>query len=241
VALRAIIFDVDGTLAETEEAHRTAFNRAFAEAGKPWSWSEDDYRALLTTTGGKERIARYLDECGLAPDPALAAALHVRKNAIYAELVADGAVTPRPGVQRLIEEARRHDVALAIATTTSATNLAALLDHVLGRGTTGWFAVIITGEMVAVKKPDPEAYELALIDLDLPASACVAIEDSRNGLDAAHGAGIATLVTPSHYTRHEDFSGAALVRRDLDDDVTLDTMRDLVVVSRGMAVSRMSS
>jgi HAD superfamily hydrolase (TIGR01509 family) len=241
VALRAIIFDVDGTLAETEEAHRTAFNRAFGEAGKPWSWSQEDYRALLTTTGGKERIARYLDEQGMAPDPALVAALHARKNALYADLVAEGAVSARPGVRRLIEDARRHDVALAIATTTSASNLTALLDHVIGRGAAVLFAAIVTGEMVAVKKPDPEAYELALIDLGLPASACVAIEDSRNGLDAARGAGLATLVTPSRYTDHEDFTGAALVRRDLDEGVTLDTMRNLVAVSRGMADSRMSS
>ncbi len=240
MALRAVIFDVDGTLAETEEAHRTAFNSAFAEAGQPWFWSQDDYRTLLTTTGGKERIARYLEECGVAADPALIAALHARKNALYAELVAGGAVTARPGVVRLIDEARRHGVALAIATTTSARNLAVLLDHVLGGDAAHWFAATITGEMVAAKKPDPEVYQLALIDLELPASACVAIEDSRNGLDAARGAGLGTLVTPSRYTAHEDFTGAALVRRDLDDRVTLATLRDVVEVLQGMAVSRAS-
>ena len=236
MALRAIIFDVDGTLAETEEAHRAAFNRAFAEAGKPWRWSQDDYRKLLTTTGGKERIARYIDENGSTPDPELIAALHARKNAFYAELVAGGMVTARPGVARLIDEARRHGVALAIATTTSASNLATLLCHVFGPEAAGWFPVIVTGEMVAMKKPDPEAYKLALLDLSLRASECVAIEDSRNGLDAARDAGIATLVTPSRYTSHEDFAGAALVRPDLDHGVTLPRLRDLVA-RRGMAMS----
>lgn len=209
--LKAIIFDVDGTLAETEEAHREAFNRAFAEAEKPWHWTEHDYAALLTTTGGRERIARYVKEIGLVPDPQAIGALHVRKNEIYADLVAGGSVVPRPGVVPLIDEARERGIMLAIATTTSRSNLFALLDHLFGEDSRRWFSAIVTGEDVAAKKPDPEAYRYALSRLGLEASDCVAIEDSRNGLLAARACGIATVVTPSRYTLSEPFLGAALV------------------------------
>lgn len=225
--MKAIIFDVDGTLAETEEAHRTAFNRAFAEAGLAWCWSQSDYRALLTTTGGRERIARFMAEHGVQPDPAAIAALHIRKNAIYADLVAGGFVTPRPGVARLIDEARHSGVALAIATTTSRVNLLALLDSVFGPGASGWFAAIVTGEDVAVKKPDPEVYRHALAALALDPHDCVAIEDSRPGLAAARAAGIATIVTPSHYTKGDDFSGAALVLPDLGDPIGLSVLEGI--------------
>ncbi|TPG39726.1 HAD family hydrolase [Sphingomonas koreensis] len=213
--LKAIIFDVDGTLAETEETHRRAFNQAFAEAGEPWRWSADDYRALLTTTGGRERIQRYLDEAGISAHPETVRALHARKNALYAAFVAQSAVTPRPGVMRLIEQARARGVMLAIATTTSRANLAALMRYAFGTESAGWFAAMAVGEDVAVKKPDPEVYRRVLSSLALDAAECVAIEDSRNGLDAARACGIATLVTPSFYTQAEAFDGAALVCPDL--------------------------
>lgn len=217
MALRAIIFDVDGTLAETEELHRRAFNQAFAEAGENWCWSPDDYTALLTTTGGRERIARFMRESGLTPRPRAIAALHARKNRIYADLVESGAVSPRPGVSELIDEARRHGIALAIATTTSRTNLTSLLAHAFARDAIGWFASIVCGEDVAGKKPDPEVYARTLAALGMPAADCVAIEDSANGLAAARACGIATIVTPSSYTRAERFPGAALVRAGLAD------------------------
>ncbi len=217
VAPRAIIFDVDGTLAETEEAHRRAFNQAFAEAGLPWCWSPADYTALLTTTGGRERIGRHAIETGTTLDATAIAALHIRKNAIYADLVAQGQVLARPGIARLIGEARHHGIALAIATTTSRSNLTALLECVFAPDAPDWFAAIVTGEDVAAKKPAPDAYLAALSALGLTASDCVAIEDSRNGLDAARACGIATIVTPSLYTATESFPGAAMVCASLDD------------------------
>lgn len=217
--LKAIIWDVDGTLAETEEAHRRAFNQAFAEAQLAWHWSEEAYEVLLTTTGGRERIARFMAETGLTPDPALVATLHRRKNDIYAELLATGAVVPRPGVTRLIGEARARGVALAIATTTSRANLDALLQHVLGQDAATWFPVMVTGEDVSAKKPDPEAYRRALTALGLDPAQCMAIEDSLNGLAAAHACAIATVITPSIYTAKQDFSAAALVCGNLDDRV----------------------
>ncbi|WP_295636353.1 HAD-IA family hydrolase [Novosphingobium sp.] len=214
--LKAIIFDVDGTLAETEEAHRRAFNRAFAEAGLAWRWSEADYAALLTTTGGRERIGRYRAEIGLAPDATTVAALHMRKNEIYAEQLAAGEIESRPGIMRLIRESLDRGVTLAIATTTSRANLDGLLRHVLGPGSETWFPVIVAGEDVAVKKPDPEVYSRALAALGLEPEVCVAIEDSKHGLAAARAAGIATVVTPSRFTSGQDFSAAALVCSDLD-------------------------
>jgi HAD superfamily hydrolase (TIGR01509 family) len=215
--LKAIIFDVDGTLAETEEAHRRAFNRAFAEAKLTWHWSEVDYAALLMTTGGRERIGRYMGEIGLAPDAATVAALHVRKNEIYADLLAAGEIAPRPGIMRLISESLDRGTTLAIATTTSRANLDRLLRHVLRAGAERWFTVIVAGEDVVAKKPDPEVYFRALASLDLDPTQCIAIEDSRQGLSAARAAGIATVVTPSRFTAAQDFSGAALVCDDLDD------------------------
>lgn len=227
--LKAIIFDVDGTLAETEEAHREAFNQAFAEAGKSWRWSEADYAALLTTTGGRERVARHMTEAGLDPDSDMIATLHARKNQLYGDLVARGAVAPRPGVFRLINEARARPIKLAIATTTSRSNLSALLHHAFAADAASWFSAIIVGEDVAAKKPDPEVYRRALAGLALPASDCVAIEDSRNGLDAALACGVATVVTPSLYTASEQFDGAALVSADLSIDIDIDRLESLIV------------
>lgn len=214
--LKALIFDVDGTLAETEEAHRRAFNQTFAEAGHAWHWTQDDYRALLTTTGGRERIARYRAEIALPPDPAAVAALHARKNDIYANLVATGAVAPRPGVLRLIHECREWGIALAVATTTSRANLAALLHHAFAPDAQSWFSVIVAGEDVTAKKPHPEVYQQTLAQLALEPADCIAIEDSEPGLTAARACGIATVVTPSVYTAGQDFAGAALVCDTLD-------------------------
>lgn len=214
--LKAIIFDVDGTMAETEEAHRNAFNQAFAEAGRDWHWSAGDYRELLKVTGGRERVRHYLDGIGAAEPDAFIADVHARKNAIYAELVKGGAVELRPGIARLIDEASNSGIRTAISTTTSKDNLLALLDCHFGAGAISGFDAIVTGEDVARKKPDPEAYSRTLDALDLPPQACIAIEDSRNGLLAAMACGLATLVTPSLYTSHEAFDGAVGVRPDLD-------------------------
>ncbi len=214
--LKAILFDVDGTLAETEEAHRLAFNRAFAEAGRRWCWSADDYRELLKVTGGRERIRHFVDAIGETASDESIAAMHRRKNALYAELVKDGAAVLRPGVARLIAEARRAGIGIGIATTTSRANLVALLDCHFGSGSLAWFDAVVTGEGVTHKKPDPEVYACALDTLGLDAEACVAIEDSRNGLLAAAACGIAVLVTPSLYTMHETFEGAAAVRASLE-------------------------
>ncbi len=217
--MRALLFDVDGTLAETEEGHRRAFNDVFAAFDIPWVWTPDHYRELLRVTGGKERMlhhARRHDPERLASVAARLDALHAAKNARYARWMREGGGAPRPGVRRVIAEAGARGLRLAIVTTTSRSNVDALLDAMFGPDGRERFAVVVTGEDVSKKKPDPEAYRLALRRLGLAAEHGVAFEDSRNGLLAARAAGLRTVVTPSFYTAHEDFTGAALVARDLD-------------------------
>lgn len=215
MSLRALIFDVDGTLAETEEAHRAAFNAAFAAAGLNWHWSMADYGRLLTTTGGKERMARWRAERGSGPSDAAIAALHRDKTARYAALLAGGGLQARPGVLALAAAARAAGLRLAVATTTSPGNVAALTQAIWGRAAAEVFDVIAAGDEVAAKKPAPDVYALALDRLSLPAGAALAFEDSRNGVLSARAAGLRVVVTPSAYTAGEDFAGAEVVLADL--------------------------
>ena len=217
---RAIIFDVDGTLAETEETHREAFNRAFRRAGLSWSWDRGLYSELLAVTGGKERIRHFIEVHGATGalqedrDPFIRA-LHADKTTAYTRMVSGGELVLRPGVRELINVARKRGYRLAIATTTTPANVDALLQVAFGDAGHGLFEVICAGDSVASKKPAPDVYLRTLEELGLPAADCVAIEDSRNGLLAACAAGIATIVTPSLYTRDERFDEAALVVGDL--------------------------
>jgi len=209
--LRGVIWDVDGVLAETErDGHRVAFNLAFEHKGLPWRWDEAYYGALLRVSGGRERLlwdmARRADA---PPEPgareALARELHARKNALYAEIVGEGGVPLRKGVAALMDECLNRDVRMAIATTTSRSNLDALLSYHLGAAWQGAFAAIVCGEDVQRKKPDPEVYERALRRLGESPLDCVAIEDSPGGVAAAHAAGIPVIVTHSTY-----FKGSTL-------------------------------
>lgn len=212
MALKALIFDCDGTLAETEEAHREAFNLAFAETGLDWHWSMDRYRELLKVTGGRERIAHYMAHEGFFGIDI--PALHRTKNLNYARLVETGDVELRPGVLRLMEEAQATGIAIAIATTTSRSNLNSLIASTALSKID--FAAIVCGEDVEKKKPDPEAYDVALQHLSLPTGECIAFEDSANGLRSAYAAGIKTVVAPSFYTTDEDFGQASLLLPDLE-------------------------
>lgn len=216
----ALIFDVDGTLAETEELHRRAFNETFAAFGLPWHWDRPLYRTLLEVTGGKERLAHYLEAHDPPASAAVAgriAALHAAKTARYTALVDSGAARLRTGVARLIAEARGQGIVLAIATTTSLPNIEALLRATLGPDGLDAFATIGAGDMVAAKKPAADIYDLVLQRLALPAGRCIAFEDSANGLAAALAAGVPTVVTPSVYTDDQTFPGALAVVSDLGD------------------------
>lgn len=212
----ALIFDVDGTLAETEDAHREAFNATFAEAGLQWVWDVPLYRRLLDVTGGKERIRHYAETSGLEPlAPATVAALHAAKTERYVATVAAGGIPLRPGIARLIAEARAAGIPLAIATTTSLPNVESLLEASLGPGSPAWFAAIGAGDMVAAKKPAPDVYDLVLSRLGLDPAHCVAFEDSVNGLRSARAAGLPTLITVSRYTTGQTFPDALAVLDDL--------------------------
>ncbi|MCK1388043.1 HAD family hydrolase [Bradyrhizobium sp. 21] len=213
----ALIFDVDGTLAETEELHRQAFNHAFTRDGLDWQWDRAAYKDLLRVTGGKERIRAYHARLGIAPPlPDLdIAELHRIKTAHYAELVETGCCPLRPGVTDLLIAAKARGQRLAIATTTSHGNIDALLSRALGPRWAANFDAIVAGDDVRRKKPAPDVYFEILGRLKLSASDCVAIEDSANGLIAASRANIPVLITRSMFFRDDDFSGARAVLDDL--------------------------
>jgi HAD superfamily hydrolase (TIGR01509 family) len=219
--LEAIICDVDGTLAETEESHRAAFNQAFRDAGLPWHWDKSLYGELLKVTGGKERLRHFIGSLGIktvnTADPSLVASLHERKTACYGELVSRGAVSLRSGFETLIRQARSEGMRLAIATTTGLANVQALLRSALGTEGCSCFEVIAAGDTVAHKKPAPDIYLRTLAQLRLAPRSCLAVEDSHNGLRAARAAGIATLIVRSTYSRFDDFAGAARVVDELDE------------------------
>jgi len=221
MTIEAFIFDVDGTLADTErDGHRPAFNKAFEEFGLDWHWDVGLYGELLAVTGGKERIRYYVQDYLPAEQQPhnveqLAAELHRLKTRHYMELVGAGALPLRPGVKRLLQEARAAGLRLAIATTTNPENVTALLSHNLGEGAESWFEVIAAGDIVPAKKPAPDIYQWALREMNLAPAQCMAFEDSRNGLLAATAAGIPTLITVNDYTAREQFDGAVAVLSDL--------------------------
>ena len=220
--LQALIFDVDGTLADTESAHLAAFNHAFAEFGLDWHWDEALYTELLHISGGKERIQHYwrATQPDLREMEAMALQetvnrLHELKTAAYESAVNDGAVSLRPGVLTLMDEALAAGLQLAIATTTSPVNIAALLRRAIGEDWRLNFTAIGDASTAPVKKPHPQVYQQMLQALGLPAASCLAIEDSHNGLTAATAAGIPTLITPNAFTAQHNFDAALKVLPDL--------------------------
>jgi HAD superfamily hydrolase (TIGR01509 family) len=221
--LKALIFDVDGTLADTESAHLAAFNHAFAEQGLDWHWDVVLYTSLLEISGGKERMLHYwkhvhpdmkdIDGSGLRDT---IDHLHALKTASYEAAVQGGAVQLRPGVLALIQQAHQQGLRLAIATTTSPVNIAVLLRNAIGPDWKDLFIVIEDASTAPKKKPHPQVYVQTLTRLGLPSVACLALEDSSNGLRAAVAAGIKTIITPNNFTSHHDFTGALRVLPNLE-------------------------
>jgi len=221
MALEALLFDVDGTLADTErDGHRPAFNRAFEEFGLDWHWDAELYGKLLAVTGGKERIRYYVDHFRpdyVKPDDfdALVTRLHQAKTRHYTAMLAGGAIPVRPGVRRLLDEARAAGMRLAVVTTTTPQNVTELLKHSLAEDAESWFEVIAAGDIVPAKKPAADIYHWALSEMGLTPEQCLAFEDSHNGLRASRGAGVKTVVTVNGYTAHEQFEDALAVLSDL--------------------------
>lgn len=211
MGLKAVVFDVDGTLADSErDGHRVAFNEAFDDAGLPDRWGIDTYGRLLTVTGGKQRLRTYLVSRGYDQNEAtsLATELHRTKTRLFREMVLDGRIPLRPGVRRLVEELREAGVRMFVATTGSRDWVVPLLDHHFD---TSAFELTVTGSDVSRLKPDPEVYLEVLRRSGLPGQGVVAIEDSANGLLAAQAAGLGCLVVTNDYTADDHLPNADLV------------------------------
>lgn len=221
MAVRAILFDVDGTLADTEEGHRQAYNRAFGEFGLDWNWDVELYGQLLRVAGGKERMRYFLTDFhpgGLPADAdSLIPRVYLRKTELYTALVRAGEIKLRPGIRALIDHAHGAGLRLAVATTTAPENATTLLESQIGANWKRLFAVLGCGDQVAHKKPAPDIYFWVMDQLGLGAADCIALEDSEMGLRAARGAGLRTWITRNAWTRDHDFDGAAAVYDDLSD------------------------
>lgn len=211
--LKCLLWDVDGTLADTErDGHRVAFNMAFEVAGLDRRWDEATYGELLKVTGGKERI-RHDIERGDMPEMSdtRIAELHAAKTEMYQKLIAGGGIPLRSGVRRLLQEAHDAGIIVGVATTTTPAALDALIEHSLGREWFEHFAVLAAGDIVPAKKPAPDIYLHAMQELGVQAANTLALEDSGNGWKAARAAGLKCVVTVNGYTRGQDFAGADLV------------------------------
>ncbi|MFL6605184.1 MAG: HAD-IA family hydrolase [Steroidobacteraceae bacterium] len=222
MSCEALIFDVDGTLADTEEVHRQAFNLAFDACRLQWNWDAPLYCELLRVTGGKERIASYIQRLRLSAAEerclhGLIAQIHRAKTRLYRELLEVGQVKARSGVRRLVMEARDTGVRVAIASTTSPENIEPLIAAGFGREALNWFDTIATGDVVANKKPAPDIYNVALKSLGVDPECAIAVEDSAIGVAAAKSAGLFTVATPNVWTRTQDFTAADLLLGSLGD------------------------
>lgn len=206
--LEAVVFDVDGTLADTErDGHRLAFNAAFEAHGLDVRWDPDHYGRLLKITGGDRRIAADLRERGFGEDSeTLAGHIHKTKTGLFRDSILNGDISPRPGLVDLIWSLQGSGIRIAVATTGRRAWVEPLVRHLIGDGVV---EVMVTGDDVTNLKPDPEAYVLALEQLGIRPEQALAVEDSANGLQAALGAGMATVVVTNDYTHDQDFAGAA--------------------------------
>lgn len=223
MVMKALIFDCDGVLVDTErDGHRVAFNRAFRDFGIDIDWDVDLYGQLLKkVSGGKERLHIFFDQTGWPPGAdedrtEYVARLHAHKSLIFQQLVHDGVLSLRSGINRITDEARAAGLKLAVCTTARLESVLAVLD-LMGPKRKSWFEHVLAGDIVGRKKPDPAVYRLAAEKLKVNPQECMVIEDSNHGLRAALGAGMNCVITTSSYTRDEDFTGAKKVVSELGD------------------------
>ena len=213
--LTSVIFDMDGTLADTEEIHRQAFNLAFDDFNLDWNWSRKEYAELLVISGGRERMRQYAfdhNDFKMPPDlDDYVAGIHKLKTSHYARMLVEGHVKLRPGVLRILEECRSAGLRMAIATSSQSSNVFTLLDNNLPDDWPSWFEIIASCDLVDAKKPSPAVYQYVLKKMKVSPGECLALEDTRNGFLSAQAAGIKTVITTHYFTRNNDFEGAPLV------------------------------
>lgn len=215
--IKAIIFDFDGTIVDTEERHRQAFNKAFEEFNIPFQWNVTEYIRLLAISGGRERILKFLlaknfNAHGNESMRDYVFKLHQRKSEIYrSDIAANYPISPRTGIVRLIAEARQKGIAMAIATSSSGKNVTELLKNALGTQALSYFKLIATCDIIISQKPSPAVYQYTLANLGINPANCIAIEDTYSGNRAVLAAGIKSVITTHALTTNEDFSGADLV------------------------------
>jgi len=214
--IKGIIFDVDGTIADTEDIHRQAFNKAFSKFNLNWYWSKEKYHELLFISGGKERITRCLvEDKATKKNISFIKELHKCKSEYYRSILLGSDIDLRPGVKRLITEAKEKNIKIGIATNSSTENLQTLIKKTLKVEPEELFNTIVTSNVITDKKPSPEVYYRALKNLELSANKCIAIEDTANGNTSAIKAGLRTVITTHAYTADNDFDGASLVLNNL--------------------------
>ena len=235
--LKALIFDCDGVLVDTErDGHRVAFNKAFAQKGYNIEWDVELYKELLKVAGGKERMRHYFDQTRWPEDvtdkDSLIKELHKLKTDLFMQIIESGELPLRPGAARLVDEAIAENVGLAVCSTANERAVNLVVEKLLGPERKAKFDLILAGDVVSKKKPDPEIYNLALQRLDLKPNECVVIEDSRNGFLAAKTAGIYCVITTNSYTKDEDFTEADVVVSELGDlpnvQINLETIKNIV-------------
>ncbi len=235
--MKALIFDCDGVLADTErDGHRVAFNNAFKAGGCSIEWDVELYGKLLEISGGKERMKHYFDQYGWPPETedkdALLKELHKLKTDFFMDIIESGRLPLRPGVARIVDEAIAANITLAVCSTSHERAVNLVVERLLGPRRKNHFAAILAGDVVSKKKPDPEIYNLVSKVLGLKPTECVVVEDSRNGLLAAKNAGMHCVVTTNGYTKDEDFTEADLVVSELGDEpdiqVTLKKIRNIL-------------
>jgi len=235
--LKALIFDCDGVLVDTErDGHRVAFNKAFAKKGYNIEWDVELYKELLKVAGGKERMRHYFDQTRWPEDvtdkDSLIKELHKLKTDLFMQIIESGELPLRPGAARLVDEVIAENVGLAVCSTANERAVNLVVEKLLGPERKAKFDLILAGDVVSKKKPDPEIYNLALQRLDLKPNECVVIEDSRNGLLAAKTAGIYCVITTNSYTKDEDFTEADVVVSELGDlpnvQINLETIKNIV-------------